>query len=500
MSLRFFSGRLIAMHETNPSSGAFAAMQAILDWESQVALARCNWAAASEDAWLAACASTEAIAALTQRRFAEIVEFARAQSVLYCDLYRGIPEGAGSPSQLPAVTRKQLMARFDDWVTDREVTKSSVESFMADPHRIGHAYLGRYAVWKSSGTTGDPGLFVHDAAALAMYDALDTTRLGAGGKGLAAALAMMLAGARYAMIAATGGHFAGVSSIERTRLLSPELSDRLRVFSIFEPLPRLVDALNSWQPTYVATHPSVASVLATEQRAGRLRITPAALWLGGETLSAADRSSIAAAFQCTVLEQYGASECLSIACECAHGSMHLNADWVLLEPVDKNYNPVLPGTMSHTVLLTNLANRVQPIIRYDLGDSVQIEPGLCPCGSPFPALLIEGRTDEVIRVNGASGEPIDLLPIALTTVIEEAANGGAFQLLAAGPDTLKLRMRASRENDAAWKIAAGALRAYLDMQGLPNIVIEHDASPVTLNPASGKLQRVLAHRTPEQGD
>lgn len=184
---------------------------------------------------------------------------------------------------------------------------------------------------------------------------------------------------------------------------------------------------------------------------------------------------------------------MSIACECAHGSMHLNADWVLLEPVDRHYDPVSPGTMSYTVLLTNLANRVQPIIRYDLGDSVLIEPGLCPCASPFPTLLVEGRVDEVIRANAASGEPVELLPIALTTVIEEAADGRAFQLVAGGPDSLRLRMPASRESDAAWKSAAGALRAYLDMQGLSNVAIEHDAAPVTTNPASGKLQRVLAH-------
>ncbi len=461
------------------------------DWNTQAGLAHWSWATAIGDVWLAACASPESIAERTRRRRAAIVEFARAHSALYRDLYRHLREDAATTAQLPVVTRKTLMARFDDWVTDREVTKSSVESFMADPLRIGHAYLGRYAVWKSSGTTGDPGFFVHDAAALATYDALDATRLGAGGSAPAAAFAMMLGGARYAMIAATGSHFAGVSSIERLRLLSPELSGHLRVFSLFEPLPSLVAALNSWKPSYVATHPSVARVLAAERRAGRLHIDPAALWLGGETLSAADRCGIAAAFECKVLEQYGASECMSIACECAHGSLHLNADWVMLEPVDENYDPVLPGTMSHTVLLTNLANRVQPFIRYDLGDRVLIEPGPCPCGSPFPGLLIEGRAGETMRMNGAGGETIELPAIAVTTVLENVTDGRAFQLVAAGHDRLELRVAGCDESDAAWQKAAAALRAYLDTQGLANIAIGHDAAPVARNPASGKLHRVV---------
>ncbi len=56
--------------------------------------------------------------------------------------------------------------------------------------------------------------------------------------------------------------------------------------------------------------------------------------------------------------------------ECAHGLFHVNSDWYILEPVDEDYRPVAPDVGSHTVLITNLANRVQPLIRYDLGDRV----------------------------------------------------------------------------------------------------------------------------------
>jgi phenylacetate-coenzyme A ligase PaaK-like adenylate-forming protein len=46
--------------------------------------------------------------------------------------------------------------------------------------------------------------------------------------------------------------------------------------------------------------------------------------------------------------------------------LHSNADWVLLEPVDRDFRPTPPARMSHTVLLTNLAIAFQPVIRYDL--------------------------------------------------------------------------------------------------------------------------------------
>jgi putative adenylate-forming enzyme len=272
------------------------------------------------------------------------------------------------------------------------------------------------------------------------------------------------------------------------------MSESLRVFSLFEPLPRLVDALNDWRPSFVATHPSVANVLATEQSAGRLRIQPAAFWLGGENLSVTQRESISRAFECTVLEQYGASECLSIACECARGALHLNADWVMLEPVDREFRPVPPGVMSHTVLLTNLANRVQPIIRYDLGDSVLIEDEPCACGSPLPLLRVEGRSDEIIRVRTANGRIVELLPVALTTLIEECMAARPFQVVQAGANVLNLRIENTRDDESAVRRdrAYRALREHLDAQGLSNVSIQHDVRPVAVNRRSGKLQRIVA--------
>jgi phenylacetate-coenzyme A ligase PaaK-like adenylate-forming protein len=210
--------------------------------------------------------------------------------------------------------------------------------------------------------------------------------------------------------------------------------------------------------------------------------------------SVIQRENIRRAFECTVLEQYGASECLSIACECVRGALHLNADWVMLEPVDREFRPVPAGVMSHTVLLTNLANRVQPIIRYDLGDSVLIEEAPCACGSPFPTVRVEGRADEVIHVQCADGRNVDLLPVALTTLIEECVEARPFQLIQTGANALKLRIDGTRDGDSAALSdrAYRALREYLDAQNLSNVSIQRDARPVAVNARSGKLQRILS--------
>ncbi len=54
-----------------------------------------------------------------------------------------------------------------------------------------------------------------------------------------------------------------------------------------------------------------------------------------------------------------------------HGRKHVHDDWVILEAVDETMRPMRDGTTSATVLLTVLANDVQPIIRYDLGDRLR---------------------------------------------------------------------------------------------------------------------------------
>lgn len=446
------------------------------------------------DIWLAAAAGREEIAARFMRRFAEIVCHARERSPYYAELYRSLPPASFELRDVPPVTRGELMKRFDDWVTDADVTLDTAADFVADPARVGRPYLGRYALWSSSGTTGQPGLFVHDGQALAVYDALEMLRLGRGLLAPGFLGGLLFRGGRYAMVAATGGHFAGVASVERMRLAAPALAERLRVFSILDPLARLIEALNAYQPSFLATYPSAAGLLATEQRAGRLRIAPASIWIGGETLSPTCRAEVARTFRCRVLEEYGASECMSIACDCDHGRLHLNSDWIMIEAVDRDYRPVAAGETSHTALLTNLVNRVQPIIRYDLGDSIVFEPEPCLCGAPFPALRVEGKSDDVLALTDASGRRVELLPMALTTVVEQCAGAHQFQIVQAAPAALSVRLATPPGTAPAplWRKVERALRAYLDAQGLPAVALRFEPGPLDRSGRSGKLRRVVA--------
>ena len=95
-------------------------------------------------------------------------------------------------------------------------------------------------------------------------------------------------------------------------------------------------------------------------------------------------------------QSYAASEAMPLALPCRQGRLHVNSDWFLTEPIDPAGQPVPPGSRSDALLVTNLANYVQPIIRYQLGDSVVVSKEPCQCGSPLETISVEGQTDEIL--------------------------------------------------------------------------------------------------------
>jgi putative adenylate-forming enzyme len=452
------------------------------------------WFSQMTQIWWTRNAGRSAIDAARASRASSLIAFAREHSPVYRHAWDGLPRRELALAELPVATKHELMAHFDDWLTDPQVDRAGIEAFLSDRTHIGERYLDRYVVWKSSGSTGEPGIFVQDESALATYDALIAAQLS--GTRLAGPYAwgLLARGGRAALIAATGDHFASIASWQRMCRGAPW--PNARAFSVMDPLPRLVTELNAYQPAFLASYPTVLAQLADEQAGGRLHIAPTCLWSGGECLASATGAAIERAFGCTLINEYGASECMSIAYGCREGWLHVNDDWVVLEPVDCDYLPVPPGEASHTVLLTNLANRIQPVIRYDLGDSVIAKPEPCACGSPLPAIRAEGRHDDVLTFTAADGRTVSVLPLALTTIVEDAANVHRFQLVQQAPDRLALRLDpcdASRRK-IAWHAAAKALQRYLAAQSLANVEIVLDRSAPVADPRSGKLREVIVER------
>ena len=443
------------------------------------------------DILLAGRGRAEDAALRQQARLLRLIEYARSRSPYYRERYAALPLGAHDLPALPPVAKSDLMANFDGWSTDPAVTRETTEAFVADPTRIGHYYLDRYVAFSTSGTTGTPAVFLHDRGAMSVYLGLLLARrlptlIAAGALGT-----FLRNRGRTATIITTGGHFASSVVEALARFRYPTLAGRNRTFSLIDPLPALVRALNGFRPAVVGSYPTALAVLAGEQAAGRLRIAPALLLSGAERLSPPLGDRISDAFHCPLRDTYAASEFMGIAFDCRYGRLHVNTDWLILEPVDAAGEPVAPGKASHTTLLTNLANRVQPLIRYDLGDSVTVFPTPCPCGSPLPAIRHEGRSDEILWIKLADGVIRPLIPLVLATAVEEAPGVLSYQVLQAGPRRLLLRLEEAPGHDRARVCddVLRRLRAYLSSQDLASVEMDLSGERPRSDTAGGKMRR-----------
>lgn len=453
------------------------------------------------DPWLScrlaadvAAASRCSAAALAQRqrqRLTALLQNAASRSALYEQVLRGLDPASVALHQLPVMHKQELMASFERWVCDPALELGALRRFMADRRRIAQPFAGRYVVWESSGSSGEPGVFVQDAAAMAVYDALEGSRRTVM-RPPADALDPWLSG-RVAFVGAIDGHFAATVSMQRLRLLNPVLAGRLHGVSFLQPVHELVAELRALAPDVMATYPSAAVLLAEERLAGRLPLKLREVWAGGETLSPAMRHFIEQAFDCPVVNSYGASEFFTLASECAAGGLHFNSDWAILEPVDRCGRPVPPGEFGATTLVTNLANHVQPLIRYDIGDRVALLPQRCRCGSHLPLIDVQGRSDDTLRL-GARGEgAVRVLPLALATVLEDEAGLFDFQLVQQGPNDLLLRT-GLKGDDArrALPRARRSLRAFLREQGVPDVHVHCRSGEPGRRGRSGKVKRVVS--------
>lgn len=432
-----------------------------------------------------------AVARKQRARLAQMVAFARASSPFYRDLYRDVEGEVRNPGALPVTRKKVLMGRFDEWLTDRAVAASEVRAFVDDPGLVGEPFLGKYRVASTSGTTGTPGTFLLDHRSLAVAGALTTRMLGAWLRP-GDVFRILAAGGRMTMVVATGGHFASAVAAARLRQGRPRRARTIQLLPAHLPLPELTARLNQFRPAIVAPYASMALLLAAEQEAGRLHINPVLVALAAEGLPAGEYARIGRAFGARVGNSYAATECPFLSYGCDHGWLHVNNDWAVLEPVDADYRPVPAGTSSHTVLLSNLANRVQPILRYDLGDSVLQRPDPCPCGSPLPAIRVHGRTADLLTFPGRNGGPVVIAPLVFSALGDRLPGVDLLQIVQHTPTRLRVRLQPATvaDPDRVWGALHAEITGLLAAHDLDHVTVEH-AREAPVQSSGGKYRRVI---------
>jgi len=377
---------------------------------------------------------------------------------------------------LPVLTKAELMDRFDELVTDRRLRRDELLEHLGqiDDDTL---YLGKYRVMTSSGSSGRKAVFVYDRAGWLGVLTMFLRRSEWVG------LRPRLPRTRLAMIG--GG---APTHMSRRGAQSLDIGvHRLLPLAVTQPVNQLVRALNDFRPDFMNVYPSTAGLLADEQMAGRLRLTLSGLTTNSEPLTSGMRDRLEQAFGVRPTDFYATTEGVW-GHDCPEGSMHLFDDMCIVETVDDDFRPVPDGEMGSRLLITNLFNRVLPLIRFEVTDLVAIEPEPCPCGRTLTRVRsLEGRTEDVLSLGGVAVHPLQFGVVTADPSVRE------FQVVQRG-DALRLRV-ALRDGCSGVEERLGKrVRAKLAELGVPRPEVSVERVDALERSPAGKVQIVVADR------
>ncbi len=305
-------------------------------------------------------------------------DYTYAHSPFYQQFHQGLTD---APLQeLPVLTKATMMEHFDDLVTDRAIRLEEVKAHMR-ALTGDERFLGRYWVNATSGSSGHPGIFLFNRAEwITVLGSFARAREWGGVK------LDLTHRVKTATVASTSAfHMSTRVNATAHSWWMPEIR-----LAASEPLESIIQQLNAWQPEVLIAYASMARILADEQLAGRL------------------------------FNQYAATECGSLAAECEHHrGMHLMEDLMIFEVVDQDNRPVPPGVYGDKLLITVLGSRTQPLIRYELSDSVRLWPDPCPSGHSFRLVDdIQGRVEDVLSFPGVAGGVVNVHPLVFSRIMD----------------------------------------------------------------------------------
>jgi phenylacetate-coenzyme A ligase PaaK-like adenylate-forming protein len=248
------------------------------------------------------------------------------------------------------------------------------------------------------------------------------------------------------------------------------------------PLAALARRLNQVQPLVVMAHTSKLALLAAEQRAARLTIAPVSVTAMGEQLTETNRAVISDAFGIPLINQFASTEGLVGHSEPGGTALTFASDMCIGELVDEDNQPVPGGTPPAKLLLTNLYNHTQPLIRYELTD--QFTRHSADPGSGYLRATIEGRADDTFRYRAIAVDPLVIqtvmvrTPASLEYQVRQTGRGIDIAVVASGPFDLTA--------------LAAALEQSLRAAGLPDPQVHIRQVPdIARHPETGKARRFI---------
>ena len=421
--------------------------------------------------------SPNEIKKLQYKRLKKIVEYARQNSPYFKELYKDVGDDF-SLEDLPPTNKVAMMKNFDTWITDSNITMERINEFTKDIENVGRMIDDKYLIFKTSGSTGNPATILYDKKNIDVASAVAAFRTFARKEDFKK---FMKNGKRTAGVFANYGFYLACGMSRYLQLKMNRKKNKITI-DVNAPEEQIIKELNEFNPSMLSGYPSNLALLSNFKE---LTINPDVVITGGELLTDEIRSKLEEKFGCYIQIHYSCTEAGAVACECSEKHLHINEDWVIVEPVDNNNNPVGFGVRSDKALITNLSNYIQPFIRYELTDRIIVHNEKCNCGKNSCWLEIEGRADDILEFENG----ILIAPMSFYKILEEIPEIKRFQLIQRSSNKLELRLLTDNK-EIAFSKAIKDLQEFLNSKDIFDVEVFLSNELPQANKVSGKFNHI----------
>ena len=166
-----------------------------------------------------------------------------------------------------------------------------------------------------------------------------------------------------------------------------------------EKMTEYLSFIRKFKPKHVFGYPSSIYLICKFAQKEGVRLDNLGVkvvFVTAEKLYDYQRELISDIFGAPVANGYGGRDSGFIAHECPQGGMHITAENIILEIIDKDGYVLPPGNRGE-IVVTELESHDFPFIRYRTGDVGVLSEETCSCGRGLPLLQnVEGRTTDFI--------------------------------------------------------------------------------------------------------
>lgn len=414
-----------------------------------------------------------------QKQLKKLVDFAVRKSPFYRDLYQNKSFNSIEDfPRLPLINKQIMMDHLSQLNTigaDREeLIRFALEAECSK--EIGY-YRDEYVVGMSSGTSGNLGIYLTSKKLTRKLPFVFLARSG-----------IPLSLLPYNIL-----FFLRVHSQAFEDINSPFI--KLKYMSTMTEIPQAIDEINRRRINILMAPPSFIRLLLPQ--AHGIKKKPEIILTYAEVLTPEEKEIFKGKFGCPVIEIYQASEG-QLASTCRRGNLHINEDLVYIELYDAQGREVNDAaTIPSKMIVTNLVNRAQPLIRYEMNDLVRLGEK-CPCGSDFRVVKqIIGRSDDILYFSGGregagEGEIIHIFPdVFARWVITQNPNIREFRVVNNKINQATVTIDLFREEPEAGADLKVRLLAELSGYKVSLPEIEVICAPISLPVDKNKYKRFL---------